>query len=92
MAWATMMASNVDQTLVAAAGRAVEEPTAMTEPQEMCRKVEEPFNFSGRVGCKRAQVQVNARTSHTSQPTQIQTPLAAQVILPSQSDIPPLLK
>ncbi|KAJ7766557.1 hypothetical protein DFH07DRAFT_769819 [Mycena maculata] len=43
---------------------------------------------SGGVGCKPAQAQVNARTSHTSQPTQIQTPLAAQVTLPSQSDIP----
>ncbi|KAJ7722220.1 hypothetical protein DFH07DRAFT_783895 [Mycena maculata] len=40
----------------------------------------------------RISLQVNARTSHTSQPTQIQTPLAAQVILPSQSDIPPQIR
>ncbi|KAJ6600239.1 hypothetical protein B0H10DRAFT_1958816 [Mycena sp. CBHHK59/15] len=40
--------------------------------------------------CKRAHAQVNARTSHTSQPSQIQTPLGTQVNLPSQSGIPPL--
>ena len=70
-AWATMMASNIDQTLTAVAERAVEEPTATTEPQEMFRKVEEQMNLSGRLGCKRAQAQVNARTSHASQLTQI---------------------
>ncbi|KAJ7732335.1 hypothetical protein DFH07DRAFT_780939 [Mycena maculata] len=50
MAWATMMASNIDQTLTAVAERAVEEPTATTEPQEMFRKVEEQMNLSGRLG------------------------------------------
>ncbi|KAJ7458952.1 hypothetical protein FB451DRAFT_1182536 [Mycena latifolia] len=44
------------------------------------------FLYGGESECKRAQAQVNARTSYTSQPSQIQTPLGAQVNLPSQSD------
>ncbi|KAJ7760839.1 hypothetical protein DFH07DRAFT_771632 [Mycena maculata] len=67
------MASNVDQTSKTAAERAIEDPTVTLEAGEMFGKVGEHFNLSGGVGCKRAQAQVNARTSHTSQPTQIQT-------------------
>ncbi|KAJ7456075.1 hypothetical protein FB451DRAFT_1512395 [Mycena latifolia] len=49
------------------------------------------FLYGGESECKRAQAQVNARTSYTSQPSQIQTPLGAQVNLPSQSGKPPNL-